>query len=79
MAQEEEKWAAEVDSAETHKKRLEKNVTQGCEEAEEELKAAQQQWASVFHFILFNICHLFISLYMCSKLLRQVSCGRAGD
>lgn len=48
MAQEEEKWAAEVDSAETHKKRLEKNVTQGCEEAEEELKAAQQQLASVF-------------------------------
>ncbi len=46
MAQEEEKWAAEVDSAETHKKRLEKNVKQGYEEAEEELKAAQQQWAS---------------------------------
>ncbi|XP_043109106.1 kinetochore protein NDC80 homolog [Puntigrus tetrazona] len=44
MAQEEDKWAAEVDSAETHKKRLEKNVTQGCEEAEEELKAAQQQY-----------------------------------
>lgn len=43
MAQEDEKWAAEVDSAETHKKRLEKNVTQGCEEAEEECKAAQQQ------------------------------------
>lgn len=48
MAQEEEKWAAELDSAETHKKRLEKNVKQGCEAAEEELKAAQQQWASVF-------------------------------
>ncbi|KTG02904.1 hypothetical protein cypCar_00025591 [Cyprinus carpio] len=44
MAQEEEKWSAEVDSAETHKKRLEKNVMQGCEEAEEELKAAQQQY-----------------------------------
>lgn len=54
MAQEEEKWSAEVDSAETHKKRLEKNVMQGCEEAEEELKAAQQQWAPFFHFILLN-------------------------
>ncbi len=50
MAQEEEKWAAEVDSAETHKKRLEKNVKQGYEEAEEELKAAQQQWASTSFF-----------------------------
>lgn len=43
MAQEEEKWAAEVDSAENHKKRLEVKVTQGCEQAEEELKAAQKQ------------------------------------
>ncbi|XP_065113830.2 kinetochore protein NDC80 homolog [Paramisgurnus dabryanus] len=44
MAQEEEKWKAELDSAETYKKRLEKKVMQGCEKAEEELKAAQQQY-----------------------------------
>lgn len=44
MAQEDDKWAAEVDSAETHKKLFEKNVMQGIEEAEEEVKAAQQQY-----------------------------------
>lgn len=43
MAQEDEKWAAEVDSAENHKKRLEEKVMQGYEQAEEELKAAQQK------------------------------------
>ncbi|NP_001003863.1 kinetochore protein NDC80 homolog isoform X1 [Danio rerio] len=44
MALEDDKWAAELDSAETHKKLFEKNVMQGIEEAEEEVKAAQQQY-----------------------------------
>lgn len=43
MAHEEEKWAADVDSAESHKKLLEKKVMDGYEEAEEQLNAAQQQ------------------------------------
>ena len=43
MAGEEERWAAEVDSAENHKKLLEKKVMDGHDEATEQLKAAQQQ------------------------------------
>lgn len=48
MAHEEEKWAADVDSAESHKKLLEKKVMDGHEEAEEQLKAAQQ----MYHLVL---------------------------
>ncbi|KAF5909582.1 kinetochore protein NDC80, partial [Clarias magur] len=48
MAHEEEKWAADIDSAEGHKKLLEKKVMDGHEEAEEQLKAAQQQ----YHLVL---------------------------
>lgn len=71
MAQEDDKWAAEVDSAETHKKLFEKNVMQGIEEAEEEVKAAQQQWASLFHcFVLFLLfCSLFISFFTCMWMI----------
>ncbi|XP_030630892.1 kinetochore protein NDC80 homolog [Chanos chanos] len=48
MAHEEEKWAAEMESAENHKRLLEKKVMDGYEEAEEQLKAAQQQ----YHLVL---------------------------
>ncbi|XP_031429237.1 kinetochore protein NDC80 homolog [Clupea harengus] len=48
MAGEEERWAAEVDSAENHKKLLEKKVMDGHDEATEQLKAAQQQ----YHLVL---------------------------
>ncbi|KAK3563767.1 hypothetical protein QTP86_034499, partial [Hemibagrus guttatus] len=48
MALEEQKWAADVDSAESHKKLLEKKVMDGYEVAEEQLKAAQQQ----YHLVL---------------------------
>ena len=51
MAQEEEKWAADVDSAERNKKLLEKKVMDGYEEAEEQLKAAQQQWEIMHNFV----------------------------
>ncbi|TRY95357.1 hypothetical protein DNTS_016030 [Danionella cerebrum] len=44
MALEEDKWATEVDSAESHCKGFEKDVAQGCEKAEEELIAAQKQY-----------------------------------
>ncbi|XP_066529611.1 kinetochore protein NDC80 homolog [Hoplias malabaricus] len=47
-AQEEENWAAEVDSAERNKKLLEKKVMDGYEEAEEQLKSAQLQ----YHLVL---------------------------
>uniref|UniRef100_A0A4W4EXV4 Kinetochore protein NDC80 n=2 Tax=Electrophorus electricus TaxID=8005 RepID=A0A4W4EXV4_ELEEL len=48
IAHEEEKWAADVDAAESHKKLLEKKVMDGYEEAEEQLKATQQQ----YHLVL---------------------------
>ncbi|XP_028818040.1 kinetochore protein NDC80 homolog [Denticeps clupeoides] len=48
MADEEERWAAELDSAENHKKLLEKKVMDGYDEAMEQLKAAQQQ----YHLVL---------------------------
>ncbi|GAA6109216.1 kinetochore protein NDC80 homolog isoform X1 [Tachysurus ichikawai] len=48
MALDEEKWSADVDSAESHKKLLEKKVMDGHEVAEEQLKAAQQQ----YHLVL---------------------------
>lgn len=51
MAHEEEKWAADMDSAESHKKLLEKKVMAGHEEAEEQLKAAQQQWANMHNLV----------------------------
>lgn len=76
MAQEEEKWKAEVDSAETHKKRLEKKVMQGCEEAEEELKAAQQQYVSLpLSPCIFSTTCISIHAWT----LHQVSPRRAGD
>lgn len=43
MAHEEDKWAADVDSAERNKRLLEKKVMDGYEDAKEQLKAAQQQ------------------------------------
>lgn len=55
MAHEEEKWAADVDSAESHKKLLEKKVMDGHEVAEEQLKAAQQQWENMHNFVLCTI------------------------
>ncbi|KAL2096092.1 hypothetical protein ACEWY4_008240 [Coilia grayii] len=48
MASEEERWAAEIDSAESHKKLLEKKVMEGYDEAMEQLKAVQQQ----YHLVL---------------------------
>ncbi|XP_062409326.1 kinetochore protein NDC80 homolog [Sardina pilchardus] len=48
MAGEEERWAADIDSAESHKKLLEKKVMDGYDEAMEQLKAAQQQ----YHLVL---------------------------
>lgn len=55
MAHEEEKWAADVDSAESHKKLLEKKVMDGHEVAEEQLKAAQQQWENMHNFVLSSL------------------------
>ncbi|MBN3296072.1 NDC80 protein, partial [Amia calva] len=40
---EEEKWASELESMEDHRKRLQKKVTEGYDEAAEQLKAAQQE------------------------------------
>ncbi|KAL2099905.1 hypothetical protein ACEWY4_004299 [Coilia grayii] len=48
IACEEERWAAEIDSAESHKKLLEKKVMEGYDEAMEQVKAAQQQ----YHLVL---------------------------
>ncbi|XP_066541168.1 kinetochore protein NDC80 homolog [Hoplias malabaricus] len=66
MAQEEEKWAADVDSAERNKKLLEKKVMDGYEEAEEQLKAAQQQYHLVLQetteesrLVANNLTHVF--------------------
>ncbi|KAL0979827.1 hypothetical protein UPYG_G00190310 [Umbra pygmaea] len=47
MAQEEQKWAAEMESVENHQKLLQKKVTLGYDEAEGQLKAAQQQYQVV--------------------------------
>lgn len=60
MALEEEKWAADVDSAESHKKLLEKKVMDGHEEAEEQLKAAQQQWENIHNHDPLSV-YFFIS------------------
>ncbi|XP_062863481.1 kinetochore protein NDC80 homolog isoform X2 [Trichomycterus rosablanca] len=66
IAHEEEKWAADVDSAESHKKLLEKKVMDGYEEAEEQLKAAQQQYHLVLQetkeesrMVANNLTHVF--------------------
>ncbi|XP_052317030.1 kinetochore protein NDC80 homolog isoform X1 [Oncorhynchus keta] len=48
MAHEEQKWSAEMESVETHRKLLEKKVTLGYDESVEQLKAAQQQ----YHLVL---------------------------
>ncbi|KAM4616164.1 kinetochore protein NDC80 homolog [Polymixia lowei] len=48
LAREEQKWAAEVESMENHRKLLEKKVTYGYDEAVQQLKAAQQQ----YHLVL---------------------------
>ncbi|KAG9332677.1 hypothetical protein JZ751_014775 [Albula glossodonta] len=47
-AREEEKWAADLESMESHKKLLEKRVTEGYDNAVEQLKAVQQQ----YHLVL---------------------------
>ncbi|KAM4616789.1 kinetochore protein NDC80 homolog [Polymixia lowei] len=47
LAREEQKWAAEVESMENHRKLLEKKVTHGYDEAVQQLKAAQQQYQLV--------------------------------
>ncbi|XP_067087958.1 LOW QUALITY PROTEIN: kinetochore protein NDC80 homolog [Osmerus mordax] len=44
LARDEQKWAAEMESVDNHKKLLEKNITQGYEESVEQLKAARQQY-----------------------------------
>lgn len=44
MAEEAERWAAEMDSAESQKQLLQKRVMEGYDEAQEQLKAAQQQY-----------------------------------
>ncbi|XP_037337790.2 kinetochore protein NDC80 homolog isoform X2 [Pungitius pungitius] len=44
LAQEEQGWAAEVESVENHRTILEKKVTYGYDEAVQQLKAAQQQY-----------------------------------
>ncbi|KAL6477556.1 hypothetical protein MHYP_G00133910 [Metynnis hypsauchen] len=66
MAQEEEKWAADVDSVERNKKLLEKKVMDGYEDAEEQLKAAQQQYHLVLQetkeesrLVANNLTHVF--------------------
>uniref|UniRef100_W5MII4 Kinetochore protein NDC80 n=1 Tax=Lepisosteus oculatus TaxID=7918 RepID=W5MII4_LEPOC len=48
MEREEQKWASELESMESNKKLLEKRVTEGYDEAVEQLKAAQQQ----YHLVL---------------------------
>uniref|UniRef100_A0AAQ4R1Y0 Kinetochore protein NDC80 n=1 Tax=Gasterosteus aculeatus aculeatus TaxID=481459 RepID=A0AAQ4R1Y0_GASAC len=48
LAQEEQGWAAEVESVENHLTILEKKVTYGYDEAVQQLKAAQQQ----YHLVL---------------------------
>ncbi|KAG7492367.1 hypothetical protein MATL_G00013450 [Megalops atlanticus] len=47
-AREEEKWASDVESMENHRKLLEKRITDGYDNAVEQLKAAQQQ----YHLVL---------------------------
>ncbi|XP_055774395.1 kinetochore protein NDC80 homolog [Salvelinus fontinalis] len=48
IANEKQKWSAEMESVETHRKLLEKKVTLGYDESVEQLKAAQQQ----YHLVL---------------------------
>ncbi|XP_028270282.1 kinetochore protein NDC80 homolog [Parambassis ranga] len=48
LAREEQEWAAEMESAENHRKLLEKKVNCGYGEAVQQLKAAQQQ----YHLVL---------------------------
>ncbi|KAM4745073.1 kinetochore protein NDC80 homolog isoform 1-T1 [Anableps anableps] len=48
LAQEEQDWAAEMESVENHRKLLEKKVNYGYDEAVQQLKAAQQQ----YHLVL---------------------------
>ncbi|KAJ3603968.1 hypothetical protein NHX12_028709 [Muraenolepis orangiensis] len=48
LAKEEQKWEVELESVENHRKRLEKNVNHGYDEAVQQLKAAQQQ----YHLVL---------------------------
>ncbi|KAF4084248.1 hypothetical protein AMELA_G00126520 [Ameiurus melas] len=69
MAHEEEKWAADMVSAESHKKLLEKKVMAGHEEAEEQLKAAQQQYHLVLQetkeesrMVANNLTHVFTAV-----------------
>ncbi|KAJ8246489.1 hypothetical protein GJAV_G00268390 [Gymnothorax javanicus] len=47
-AREEEKWAIDLESLENHKRLLEKGVTEGYDDAVEQLKAVQQQ----YHLVL---------------------------
>ena len=42
-AREEKKWATDLESMEKHKRLLEKRVTEGYDDAMEQLKAVQQQ------------------------------------
>ncbi|KAG7269391.1 hypothetical protein CRUP_008395 [Coryphaenoides rupestris] len=44
LAQEEQKWAAELESLEDHRRLLEKKVNHGYDDAAQQLKAAQQQY-----------------------------------
>lgn len=48
LAREEQEWAAEIESVESHRKLLEKKVNYGYDEAVQQLKAAQQQ----YHLVL---------------------------
>ncbi|XP_012737790.1 kinetochore protein NDC80 homolog [Fundulus heteroclitus] len=48
LAQEEQQWAAELESVEKHRKHLEEKVRHGYDEAVQQLKAAQQQ----YHLVL---------------------------
>lgn len=48
LAREEQEWAEEIESADNHRNLLEKKVNHGYDEAEQQLKAAQQQ----YHLVL---------------------------
>ncbi|KAJ7994323.1 hypothetical protein DPEC_G00264680 [Dallia pectoralis] len=66
IAQEEQKWATEMESVENHRKLLQKKVSLGYDEAVEQLKAAQQQHQVVVQetkeerrTVLYNLASVF--------------------
>lgn len=69
MAGEEERWAAEIESAESHRKLLEKKVMDGYDEAMEQLKAAQQQSVHKHFFLTLRSALTDMIFFVCLFLI----------